>query len=599
MNNTNGLKNEKNGSIHETAFTDDIKKEKKPTTKNKKPTWITRSMAEEIGREEVLKRTLFELLIYVIFTIFATIYIIGFNSTAMYYMNKGLREQFLEHDFTTKNDESITFEKIRTAVDFWSYVEGHMINSFFWESTYGNGEAKDSDGMNILYENKVLGVPRIRMVKVRNDSCIVHEYFLRMFLDCYDEYSEEAEDKEKFGIGTATGWTYYDETVTKSLKYRGKIATYGGGGFYNDFSDTKVETQEIIKNLKDNMWITRGTRAVFVDFTVYNANLNIFGVAKLVFEFPSTGGVIPSDDIRTVNLIQFKTTWGIVVLICKVFSYIFILFYLLEEIREIMYFRGYYFLKFWNYVDLAIILCAWDILGFSIMFFIIFFAYAELGYLVFGHQVENFSTFSISMFTLLRTILGDFNYPEIEEANSVLAPIYFITYIFLVFFVLLNMFLAIINDTYSDVKTEIALAPDELQMTEYIGEKLAKLFRKWGSFRRFFPQKLKKEIKTTLREIREVLKKCGFTDMEIEMFFARYNIDPLTHIKIKDSEQFLQELKTILSSERNDGVRLEDFISQQEKLQQVENAIGRLVDQVRTLLYRLEMMENVIKERRR
>lgn len=41
------------------------------------------------------------------------------------------------------------------------------------------------------------------------------------------------------------------------------------------------------------------------------------------------------------------------------------------------------------------------------------------------------------MFTLLRTILGDFDYQEIEEANRILAPIYFLSYIFLVFFVLL------------------------------------------------------------------------------------------------------------------------------------------------------------------
>ncbi|CAG9826843.1 unnamed protein product [Diabrotica balteata] len=488
---------------------------------------------------------------------------------------------------------------------------------------------------------------------------------MKFFLECYG----------KFGMVKKRGWTYASDTLTKSLKYRGKITTYGGGGFFTELSTTKFETKAIIKKLKDNLWITRGTRAVFVDFSVYNANLNIFGVAKLVFEFPSTGGVIPSDHIRTVSLIQFQTKWDLVILISKVFSYIFIFYYIVEEIREMMYFRGSYFLRFWNYVDLAIIAlmvtglilyliimlkvpsaietikknpkwygnleyvndleqkrtnilaialcliylkafkflnfnrtmgqlnntlnrCALDILGFSMMFFIIFFAYAELGYLLFGHQVENFSTFSVSMFTLLRTILGDFNYPEIEEANRILAPIYFVTYIFLVFFVLLNMFLAIINDTYSDVKTEIALAPDELQMTEYVGEKLGKFMRTLG-LGRYFPKKPTRGIKTTLREIREVLKKCGFTDVEIEMFFVRYNIDPWTNMDLNDSEQFCQELNVVLSAESNNGVRLEDFIRQQERLQQIENAVGRLVDQVKTLLERLEVMENVIKERRR
>lgn len=52
-------------------------------------------------------------------------------------------------------------------------------------------------------------------------------------------------------------------------------------------------------------------------------------------------------------------------------------------------------------------------------------------------QVESYSTFGASMFTLLRTILGDFDYIEIKEANWLLAPVFFLSYIFFVFFVLL------------------------------------------------------------------------------------------------------------------------------------------------------------------
>ncbi len=41
--------------------------------------------------------------------------------------------------------------------------------------------------------------------------------------------------------------------------------------------------------------------------------------------------------------------------------------------------------------------CARDISGFAIMFFIIFFAYAQLGYLTFGIQVASFRAFQYSM----------------------------------------------------------------------------------------------------------------------------------------------------------------------------------------------------------
>lgn len=55
-------------------------------------------------------------------------------------------------------------------------------------------------------------------------------------------------------------------------------------------------------------------------------------------------------------------------------------------------------------------------------------------------QVENYSTFGASMFTLLMTILGEFDYEEIQEVDDILAPIYFVSFIFLVFFVLLVHF---------------------------------------------------------------------------------------------------------------------------------------------------------------
>lgn len=70
-------------------------------------------------------------------------------------------------------------------------------------------------------------------------------------------------------------------------------------------------------------------------------------------------------------------------------------------------------------------------------------------------------------FTLFRIILGDFNFHELEAANRILGPTYFILYVFFVFFVLLNMFLAIINDTYSEVKAELSNQKNEFDVGDY------------------------------------------------------------------------------------------------------------------------------------
>ncbi len=51
-------------------------------------------------------------------------------------------------------------------------------------------------------------------------------------------------------------------------------------------------------------------------------------------------------------------------------------------------------------------------------------------------QSESFIS-PLCSFTQFRIILGDFDYDAIDRANRVLGPIYFFSYVFFVFFVLL------------------------------------------------------------------------------------------------------------------------------------------------------------------
>ena len=56
-------------------------------------------------------------------------------------------------------------------------------------------------------------------------------------------------------------------------------------------------------------------------------------------------------------------------------------------------------------------------------------------------------------------------------------PIYFITYMFFVFFVLINMFLAIICDTYAEVKEELDNRDDaQIELTDVIRKQYKKVF---------------------------------------------------------------------------------------------------------------------------
>ena len=77
-----------------------------------------------------------------------------------------------------------------------------------------------------------------------------------------------------------TRWRYQGIKELDGYEYEGLLATYSGAGSVESLKLVKNETQAKIRELKEAIWIRRGTRYISLDFTVYNANVNLFCVIK-------------------------------------------------------------------------------------------------------------------------------------------------------------------------------------------------------------------------------------------------------------------------------------------------------------------------------
>ncbi|XP_074866117.1 polycystin-2-like protein 2 isoform X2 [Carettochelys insculpta] len=491
-----------------------------------------------------MKTTLQELLIYIVFLADLCILTFGMVSTDMYYLNKVMSDLFLETPVSESDRTS--FKTIGSMVDFWKFAEGPLLDGLYWDTWYNNKTLiSHKNSSHVYYENLLLGLAQIRQLKVRNNTCSIYPYFRTFLKECYQEYRYAAEDRSDFGLKNGSIWTYSSASSLAPWHW-GAIALYSSGGFMFTLPKSKSESVRKLEFLRRNGWLTRGTRVVFIDFSVYNANINLFCVVRLVVEFPATGGALPSSQFYSVKLLRYVTYSDYFLASCEVIFCLFIFSFIIQEIIKVKNLQKEYFKSAWNWLDMLLVSlsifaisfnvyrtvevsllmesllsnayaypdfyflaywqtrynnmiainvffawikifkyisfnktmtqlsstlsrCAKDIIGFAIMFFIIFFAYAQLGYLVFGSQVDEFSTFQNCIFTQFRIVLGDFNFASIEQANRILGPIYFITFVFFVFFVLLNMFLAIINDTYSEVKADFAVVPSkEFEISELI-----------------------------------------------------------------------------------------------------------------------------------
>lgn len=195
--------------------------------------------------------------------------------------------------------------------------------------------------------------------------------------------------------------------------------------------------------------------------------------------------------------------------------------------------------------------CAKDIAGFAVMFYIVFFAYAQLGFLLFGAIVSDYSTFTNTFFTLFRIILGDFDFTSLESASRYLGPIYFLTYVFFVFFVLLNMFLAIINDTYSDVKSDIADQKSDFELGQYFKRGYDKILTKMH-IKKDKIADIQKALEVAdadgnsnlnFDEWRAELRKRGYADAEIEAYFSKYDKDGNRNLTEEEQKNMRDDLK--------------------------------------------------------
>jgi len=106
-----------------------------------------------------------------------------------------------------------------------------------------------------------------------------------------------------------------------------------------------------------------------------------------------------------------------------------------------------------NVLWLTLSRAASSLLGFLLMCFLIFSGFSLMGFVVFGHQIRGFYSYPAAASTLFQMLLGDFDLRSLEEVQATLAWCFFYLYMILVFLTLINMFIAILQDSYTDVST--------------------------------------------------------------------------------------------------------------------------------------------------
>jgi hypothetical protein len=175
--------------------------------------------------------------------------------------------------------------------------------------------------------------------------------FSELLNACQEDYSFGNEDRSNYGYN----WTVFNESFVpkhgmeiirdafmyqsasslNSLPYSGLYNTYLGGGYVYRIRGSLDFIRGNLSLLQQMSWIDKSTRAVFIEFGVYNPNINMFVIATILFEFLASGNILKSARLDPLNL--FNDIIGFVVLkiFFDVIYILFIAYFTIVEIRTI------------------------------------------------------------------------------------------------------------------------------------------------------------------------------------------------------------------------------------------------------------------------
>ncbi|XP_041364430.1 uncharacterized protein LOC121379844 [Gigantopelta aegis] len=477
-----------------------------------------------------------------------------------------LYKENMERMFIKNNETNIWFTRVQNTKDFWKWARSGLINGIRASNYYNNYPPFLLRGFVNDKVSRIMGYATMRQLRVKPALCKPSKVLRTVIDECNSIYSIFSEDKRSFLPGwkdippnTAVNDTDMGEYGYKSASelngypYWGILELYGGGGYIYALRQNKSTMTDKMLQLEEEGWIDKYTRAVFIEFTVYNAQVNLFGVATILCEFQPSGGVVQSYRFEPAMLIPYMSSVVLFQIICEIVYLIFTMAFIVIEIRNFYKQRMQYFKYFWNWIELSIIgssvgsvvvyfyrlivvnrltseikefhgnsymkfqyaaywsemfsyMIGWlvfsatlkflkllrfnkrvsllagtlkhgarGIIHFSLIFWIVFFAFSQLFYLTFMSSHHSFYSFVSSVEALITMMMGKFDIYGMLMVQPVLTQVYMFFFVLTVTFILVNMFMSILNETFTAVRSDISKRNNDYEIVNFmIGR-----FKKW------------------------------------------------------------------------------------------------------------------------
>ena len=190
--------------------------------------------------------------------------------------------------------------------------------------------------------------------------------------DCFYDYSHAREDTTLLNLPGwkpppyNTTWPKVLQMCPKPWRYRtakelnndpikASYNSYEGGGYAAILGYNEDTALGVLSETLGHGWVDRQTRAVILEFAVFNANTNLLSVATYFYEKIAAGAAYTSKRVDTLELYSTKSGTLMFYLICQFFFMAMVLFHFIMILIHLYRHRLGFFRSVWNMVDFLLI----------------------------------------------------------------------------------------------------------------------------------------------------------------------------------------------------------------------------------------------------
>ncbi|XP_051552576.1 polycystic kidney disease protein 1-like 2 [Myxocyprinus asiaticus] len=318
------------------------------------PSTDLEKMRSNMVKQQKARALIMEILVFLGFLWMLLLVAYGQRDPNAYYLTQHIRQSFSNGTGESMNQN-----------DVFTWAKSVLLSNLF-----GQYPGFITDG-----NSKLVGSARLRQVRVRTGSCEIAKSMQNSVPDCNAPYSWENEDMGSYGPGwdqsgfvngsedIITAWQYQSQSELRSYPIWGMIALYRGGGYAVDLGSDLQNASRKLQYLLNSTWLDKYTRAVFAEFTVYNANVNLFCIVTLILESTAVGAFEFRSVVQSIRLYQSTGGFQSFLMASQAFYLLFIIYYMFLQAKQLKRHKWAYFKNKWNLLDLAIIILSWSALS--------------------------------------------------------------------------------------------------------------------------------------------------------------------------------------------------------------------------------------------